>query len=179
MFLASLLAKPAVANWLIKRAQRTPYMHILSPDGDTTYMWRWWLLNPYARKTGEPRWSWLPFSLRIHHIARPDYDEHPHDHPWNARTIILKGWYTEERLFQGHISSWMAPFIRTPGNTAKLTHGEYHSIKEVGPNGAVTLFITWKYQGPWGYLVDGVKIPWRKYLGLAEHEDLPDMKKKL
>lgn len=199
MFVASLLAKPVIANWLIKRAQRTPYMHILSPTGDETYMWRWWLLNPYDRKTGQPRWSWLPFSVRIHHIARADYDEHCHDHPWDARTIILKGWYTEKRLLTGvdresvidNCCSDMPPlsydrskieasqhFGRTPGTTAKLGHGQYHSITEVGPNGAVTLFITWKYKGAWGYLVDGVKVPWRKYLGLAEHEDLPDMKRK-
>ena len=200
MFLASLLAKPAIANWLIKRAQRTPYMHILSPTGDETYMWRWWLLNPYTRKTGQPRWSWLPFSVRIHHIARRDYDDHCHDHPWDARTIILKGSYEEKRLATGEqreqiLDACLEPheqltldrskivaseyFSRTPGTTAKLGHGQYHSITEVAPGGAVTLFITWKYQGVWGFLVDGVKIPWRTYLGLAEHEDLPDMKKKV
>lgn len=40
-----------------------------------------------------------------------------------------------------------------------------------------TLFITWRYQGTWGYLVDGVKIYWKTYLGLADDQDLPDMKK--
>lgn len=173
--LAQILAKPRIAEWIIRRAQRTPYMHILSPDGRTTYMWRWWLLNPYNRKTQKPRWSCLPFSVRVHHIARPDYDEHPHDHPWDARSIVLKGWYQELRLTEGAISSFMAPFIRVAGTTATLEHNAYHQIKEVGPSGAVTLFITWKYQGMWGFLVDGVKIPWRAYLGLREEQDLPDM----
>lgn len=26
--------------------------------------------------------------------------------------------------------------------------------------------ITGKYRGTWGFLVDGVKVQWRKYLGL-------------
>jgi len=30
---AKLLARPAVAAWLIVRAQRTPYLHIMSADG--------------------------------------------------------------------------------------------------------------------------------------------------
>lgn len=196
--LAQLLAKPVIANWLIKRAQRTPYMHILSPDGDTVYMWRWWLFNPYNRKTNKPRWDWLPFSIRVHHIARPDYDEHCHDHPWDARTIILRGGYTEKRLLTGAAREQaidaccadMPPLsydrskivasehlTRFPGDTAALKHGQYHSITEVMPGGAVTLFITWRYQGTWGYLVDGVKIYWKTYLGLADDQDLPDMKK--
>lgn len=200
--LAQLLAKPVIANWLIRRAQKTPYMHILSPSGDTVYMWRWWLFNPYNRKTNKPRWSWVPFSIRVHHIARPDYDEHCHDHPWDARTIILRGGYTEKRLLTSKEVDRMARHMdveqrldqllqrqvlskveatehltRFPGDTAALKHGEYHSITEVMPSGAVTLFITWRYQGTWGYLVDGVKIYWKTYLGLADDQDLPDMKK--
>lgn len=174
--LAKLLAKPCIANWLIRRAQKTPYMHILSPSGDTVYMWRWWLFNPYNRKTNKPRWSWVPFSIRVHHIARPDYDEHCHDHPWDARTIILRGGYTEKRLLTSKVEA-TEHLTRFPGDTAALEHGQYHSITEVMPGGAVTLFITWKYQGTWGYLVDGVKIYWKTYLGLADDQDLPDMKK--
>jgi hypothetical protein len=34
--------------------------------------------------------------------------------------------------------------------------------------GATTLFITGKYRGTWGFLVDGVKVPWREYLGIGE-----------
>jgi hypothetical protein len=29
-----------------------------------------------------------------------------------------------------------------------------------------TLFITWRYQGTWGFDVDGSKVPWREYLGI-------------
>lgn len=165
--LAQLLARPAVVDWLIKRAQRTPYFHITSDDGADVYMYRWWLFNPYPHGSdgARRRWGdWLP-SIRIHRIMREDRDRHLHDHPWNARTFILRGWYIEERphLF------WRTCFItRTAGDTAALGFGQYHRINEVSEGGVWTLFVTGRKRGTWGFLVDGVKVPWRKYLGIPE-----------
>lgn len=156
-FIAKICAKPAVAEWLIRRSQKTPYQHIYGKDGDM-YMGRWWLFNPYPYPE-EKRKNWFPISIRIHHIQRKDDDRHLHDHPWNARTIIIKGGYTEIRESQGQ-------FYRSPGSTAKLNYGEYHRITYVKPEGAWTVFITGKYQGTWGFLVDGIKVQWREYLGL-------------
>lgn len=155
--LAKFCAIPAVAQWLFKRAERTPYTHIMSADGQSRYMGRWWLFNPYPESGASKRWAWLP-SVRVHHICRPDQDRHLHDHPWNARTIILANYYAEERE-DG------ATRILIAGDTAAINYGEFHRITEVHPSGAWTLFITWRYQGTWGFLVDGNKVPWRKYLG--------------
>jgi len=47
---AKLLARPTVTAWLITRAQRTPYLHIMSADGVEMYMGRWWLFNLFLRK---------------------------------------------------------------------------------------------------------------------------------
>ncbi len=159
---ATLLARPAIAAWLIARAKRTPYLHIMSADGAEMYMGRWWLFNPYSRTTHKPALWWCPWSFRIHHIMRPDEDRDLHDHPWNARTIILRGFYKEQRRHSGHgdIDYW-----REPGDTARLMHGEYHRIDEVSPGGVITLFITSKWRGDWGFLVNGVKVPWRTYTG--------------
>jgi hypothetical protein len=179
---AKLLARPAIAEWLITRAQRTPYQHIMSADGAEMYMGRWWLLNPYSRTTHKPALWWLPWSFRIHHIMRPDEDRDLHDHPWNARTIILRGWYTEERPELASTADWLTPGLpllwlpgdevcklamktRNPGDTARLNHGEYHRIDQVSPGGVTTLFITSKWRGDWGFLVNGVKVPWRTYTG--------------
>ncbi|CRN02156.1 hypothetical protein [Pseudomonas sp. 34 E 7] len=165
-FVAKLLARPAVAAWLIARAQRTPYLHIMSADGTEMYMGRWWLFNPYSRETHKPALWWCPWSFRIHHIMRHDQDQDLHDHPWNARTVILRGFYKEQRRHTwesgGHtdINYW-----REPGDTASLRHGEYHRIDEVSPGGVYTLFITSKWRGDWGFLVNGVKVPWRTYTG--------------
>ena len=157
----SLLARAIVANprlvaRLIRRAQRTPYAHIMSADGTEVYMRRWWLFNPYPHGTDGDgrRWPWLP-SVRIHHILRADQDRHHHDHPWNARTIILQGYYIEERGSQ--------MITRIPGDSARLKFGEYHRIDHVPQGGVYTLFISGKKRGTWGFLVDGVEVPWREY----------------
>ena len=173
---AKLLARPAVAAWLINRAQRTPYQHIMSADLAEMYMGRWWLFNPYSRDTHKPALWWCPWSFRVHHIMRHDQDQDLHDHPWNARTIILRGWYTEQRLLDHDdpvLSGLNVPagaqateyIDRHAGDTARLNHGEYHRIDELSPGGVYTLFITSKWRGEWGFLVNGVKVPWRTYTG--------------
>lgn len=155
--IAKFCAIPAVAEWLIRRSQKRPYTHIYGKDG-SLYMGRWWLFNPYPWPEGSKS-NWFPISIRIHHIMRADLDRHLHDHPWNARTIIIKGGYAELRL--GGVR-----FFRRPGDTARLNFGEYHRITYVEPEGAWTIFITGKYQGTWGFLVNGAKVKWRTYLGI-------------
>ncbi|OEC62122.1 hypothetical protein A7D21_26830 [Pseudomonas sp. AP19] len=171
---AKLLARPAVAAWLIARAQRTPYLHIMSADGSEMYMGRWWLFKPYSRKSHKPALWWCPWSFRVHHIMRPDEDRDLHDHPWNARTIILRGSYVESRfaderskhrLIDCQTGEAHTLITRRTGDTARLNHGEYHRIASVSAGGVVTLFITSKWRGDWGFLVNGVKVPWRTYTG--------------
>ncbi|WP_425327643.1 hypothetical protein [Pseudomonas nitroreducens] len=172
--LAKLLAIPAVAGWIIQRAGRTPYQHIMSADGSETYMGRWWLFNPYDRNTHKAKHWWCPWSVRVHHIMRADQDRDLHDHPWSARTVILDGWYIEQRLADDHLLAMVdAPpgaqvteFIRrNAGDTAALRHGEYHRIDQVAEGGVWTLFITSPWQGEWGFLVAGKKVHWRTYTG--------------
>lgn len=133
-----------------------PYQHIYSADGKSQYMGRWWLLNPYEPVTYRPRFNWLPWNIRLHHIMRPDADKHKHSHPWNARTIILKGWYIEERQ--------VGTFRRRAGYTGRLMYGEYHRIAEVSPGGVWTIFITGRKKGIWNFLVNGTEVPSAEYL---------------
>ena len=184
--IAHIASSPTVRDWLIERAQRTPYQHITSADGGSVYMGRWWLFNPYPSPYGgQPQdryMAWLP-SIRVHHICRADQDRDLHDHPWNARTIILRGWYTEERPWQaltdreimgadgvGLTNSDRAVFHRVPGYTGRLLFGQYHRISKVSDGGVWTVFITGKKRGTWGFMVNGKKVPWRTYLGLDEQK---------
>jgi hypothetical protein len=161
---ARVVARPAVAGWLIRRAQRTPYSPIVK-DGEL-YMERFWLFNAYpdtgASGADRKRWQ-FPISIRIHRIVLPDQDRDLHDHPWNARTLILRGFYKEERRIEDGLAYriW-----RNTGDTAALKFGEYHRITEVSPGGVWTLFVTGKYRGTWGFMVDGAKVQWRRYLGI-------------
>ena len=103
--IAAIVSTERVGDWLIKRALRTPYTHIMSVDGKDTYMGRWWLFNPYPA-SGEAKrfgWGWLP-SVRIHHIMREDDDRHLHDHPGDLRQV------------QGNVSPHRAE--RDPGDHA-------------------------------------------------------------
>ncbi len=168
---AKIVALPPIANYLIKRSMKTPYQHL--PD----YMNRYWLFNKYEYTPGtdeagydKRKYKWLP-SIRIHHILREDRGRDMHDHPWDARTIILKGMYVEDRLVRYYGGGFIGidKFVRQPGNTAALKLGEFHEIKAVSDDGVWTMFFTWKYQGTWGFFVDGVKIPWKQYL--AENKD--------
>ncbi len=155
--LARFLARPLVWAWIVRRGKRTPYTHIHGEDG-SLYMARYWIFNRYDVR---PRAWWrdlLP-AVRLHYIRRPDADRHMHDHPWDARSIVLKGWYAEIR--EGH--DWI--IMRKPGSTATIGFGEFHRITQVPPDGVWTLFITWKYRGTWGFLVDGKKVPDKEYLG--------------
>lgn len=180
--IARIVSRPAVADWIIKRAQRTPYTHITSRGGEDVYMWRWWLFNAYGRDDrgdpNAPRWTWLP-SIRVHHICRADNDKHLHDHPWNARTIVLRGNYIEERPGRtgamargafaqliGHYLETRDAFNRQRGYSGRVLYGQYHRISAVPPEGVYTLWFTWRYRGTWGFDVNGVKVPWREYLGV-------------
>lgn len=159
--IAKIVTRPAVFTRLLRYGWAHPYSHITSKDGTDVYMARYWLFNPYP-ETPEARkkQSWLRRrlpSVRLHNIRRADNDRHLHDHPWNARTIILRGWYYEQRGPAG--------YIRRQGDTATLAHGEFHRIDKVAPETVWTLFITWEYRGTWGFLVGDKKVPYRDYQG--------------
>lgn len=173
--IAKVVSHPRIRAKLIIRANRTPYSHLTSADGTEAYMRRWWLFNPYDYETRETKYPWCPISIRIHHILTPDRDRDMHDHPWNARTIILKGGYLERRPSERDmellesVGYWDPEGVcsyRNEGDTVALNHDQYHQIIKVSRGGVFTMFITGKYRGMWGYIVNGVKVPWRKYLGL-------------
>lgn len=151
--IARIISQPKVADWIIRRAMKTPDEHL------NGYMNRYWFFNPYLRGTQrhKRRWEWLPLSIRIHHILRADSALDMHDHPWNARTIILKGFYIElkENQLEGN--------VRWPGDTSAILFNGYHHISYVRESGVWTFFIMFKYQGVWGFKVNGVKVPYREY----------------
>lgn len=153
--IAMVVSRPRIAQFIVDRAMRTPYRDILSPDGEQIYMRRWWLFNRYDLEGGT-HWSWLP-SIRVHHIMEPDHDRHLHDHPWNARTFILDGWYLEE--IPGDVIRFC-----DAGYTGRLLFGQYHRIEAVSPGGVFTVFVAWKHRGTWGFMVDGKKIHYYDYL---------------
>ena len=158
--LARLLARPTALRWLQRLAARTPYFDIHGTDG-STYMRRWWLLPKWCLRF-DPKCGalmpkpWMPFSIRLHHIMRPDANRHLHDHPFNFRSILLQGWYVERRPDGGRTI--------TAGETYRAPATRWHRISQLSEGGVWSLFIMGRRVNDWGFLVDGEKVPWQRYL---------------
>lgn len=150
--LAWVVSRPWLAERIIAHAMRTPDTFLPG------YMRRWWLFNPLDRATNELRYRWCPWSIRVHHILRADLDQHLHNHPWNARTLVLLGSYVEQRE-DG------VQYLRDTGDTAAIPCETFHQITAVDERlGAVTMFFMGRKRDSWGFRVDGRVIPWRAYL---------------
>jgi len=132
------VTRPRITDWLIRRAQRRPFTHLKG------YMNRWWLFNPRWHLSRWPLKS-LP-AIRIHQILRRDLDPALHDHPFDWRTIVLRGSYIEEDVFGD-----LAP--RYVGDTCFRRATEFHNIIHVSPGGVWTLFICGRKVQRWGFLV--------------------------
>lgn len=168
-FIARTLTRnQALLEWLLAYAKRNSVGIEHLPG----YMNRWYLFNPVDEKTSRRKYNWIPFSIRFHEILRPDTDRHNHDHPWNAVSIILRGWYEEMRPY--NVGPFEQSFLRTEGDVVKLRYGEYHRITRTSDT-VLTLFIYGKWQGPWGFKVDGQKVHWRDYLKSQDVQQKPNV----
>jgi hypothetical protein len=102
----------SIADWLIERAKRTPYFHLHHGDG-SLYMERYWLVPFASDKEGCRAATWrepltwllqrLGVAVRLHVIHTPDLDRALHDHPWTFVSLVLRGWYREERPTTPHV----------------------------------------------------------------------------
>lgn len=145
--------------WLEKRAARNPYRDIVYKDG--LYMKRGWIIKR--------RWN-LP-AVRLHWIRRADMDKFMHSHPFNFRTIILRGWYVQEypgKHWPDQKNSVNVVKMK-PGMQAICKYGEFHKITQVSPHGCWTLFITWGgKRDDWGFMTDKGYVNWQDHVGPKE-----------
>lgn len=161
---ARVASLPRVADWLIRRAQRTPYSNI--EHHGSLYMERFWLFNPQT-DSQKIKYRWLP-SIRVNHICRPDIGRDLHDHPFNSRTIILKGDYWEQRLVEQELGGLLERYSmhhRKTGDTATVSDKTFHRVTKVSDGGVWTIFISDERHQDWGFLVNGVKVQRRAYAG--------------
>lgn len=103
----------------------------------------------------------LGVGVYIHKFHRPDIDRHLHNHPWTrAFSVILSGSYIETRLAGTTTATRRVRWFNS------LTQHDYHKVESL--EGDVwTLFITGARVQDWGFMVDGVHVPWKKYLKKA------------
>lgn len=135
-----------IVDWLIRRAQRTPYTHLrIGHAGEVCAVPpETWL---YPREYWYMRRFWLlrlgPLQIRLHHILAEDPAREEHNHPWPFRTIILRGWYLEQRA--GRYA------VREAGDSYRMGRDEFHRIVQVADGGTWTMFITWGARHGWGF----------------------------
>ena len=166
-----------LVEWIIARAQRTPYFHLPG------YMNRWWLV-PYLRAGSEgaegtgPVSFWrrpvawvlqrLGIAVRVHEILRSDNDRALHNHPWGYVTIILKGGYVE---ITDDGMRWYGPgsvLIRGTKHKHRLVLDPAYYPATKGEQQATTLFITGPYKQKWGFFTPAGKVPYDVYFATKQ-----------
>lgn len=96
------------------------------------------------------RWQLLKtrwFSIYIHGIYATDQDKHLHNHPWDYKSIVLKGSYIEETNSGTNTLQF--------GTITSRNGKDYHKIKTLLTKSVYTLFIVSPVKRVWGYQVDG------------------------
>lgn len=133
---------------ILNAVSREGIGHLYDDDG-TLYMGRWNIIDEgtWQSKVLDELFGYK--SVRLHLIARPDKDRDLHNHPFNYRTFVLRGAYTEE------IGGVLLPCRRElrQGDSAVGYCGTFHRIAKVPVEGVWTLFFMDENTDKWGFLV--------------------------
>lgn len=153
----SAIFRSGVLNGVVFNA---PARYLYDRDG-TCYMRRWHIIREgtFASRVLQRLTGYA--SIRLHHLLREDHDREPHNHPFNYRTFVLDGYYTEAyRKRQGKdvLRDVLA------GETATGNAEVFHRITEVAAGGVWTLFCMTPNTDAWGFLSKGKYVPSAKYL---------------
>lgn len=153
-----------IIEWIIRRAQRTPYFDLHGPDG-TLYMQRWWLFG--SKRTGdklEDKSSEWPITARVHHIVRGDNDRHPHDHPYANISIVLRGGYFEwVPIDNTEPLGPMQKLWRGPGAVVFRPAKAVHYVELIPGITTWSIFICFKKTREWGFHTPRGFLHWRQY----------------
>lgn len=116
---------------------------------------------------------WL--GLYLHRIPRPDGDRDPHDHPWWFASMVLRGWYEEDRYYRPNHLQLGTPNnaqLCYAGNTRRRRFSVHmtplfmaHRITNVPSDGSLlTLVLVGPRRRQWGFWPGLVGwIPWTDY----------------
>ena len=86
------------------------------------------------------------YQVYIHRFLASDPDEEVHDHPWDAWTMILAGYYREETMFDDILR------IRRAFRPAKIGRHKFHRVHFPSElQDTWTLFIHGKRVKGWGF----------------------------
>lgn len=158
----------SLVNALIRRAQKTPYFHIGTPED--RYMERYWLV-PRRQVIGVPEsdvgvgpvvpWrrplGWLfqlcGLEVRLHRIMRSDRSDAYHDHPFHFLSLRLRGGYHESVLLERDNGLTYRETTRFcgPGTVSLRRCTDYHFLTLAPGTECWTIVICSSRRQAWGY----------------------------
>lgn len=114
------------------------------------YLERWIILQAFD------------YAVYLHHFLGDDWAIDPHDHPRRFISIGLKGWYWEDIFTpDGKLAKtirFQAPWIRS------FPAHHLHRVRAQECGDTWTLVIVLKKQRGWGFVRDGIWVPFRDYV---------------
>jgi len=133
----------------------------LYKSGSKFALWRWTQTDTgYITRFHLLKTPW--FAICLHWLNHPDPEPYDHDHPVTFLSLILRGWYREQRtvtLTTTHtVKHRWYNFIRATPTFA-------HTIVEVAPK-TLTLAIMGPKTREWGYHLPGGWMHWKTYTDL-------------
>ncbi len=126
--------------WGFKSVTGYQFRKDIKREAGETYMIRWHLLKTRI------------FSIYVHKILTPDYDQLLHTHPWLASWSLRLSRRPYREQLPGGVFRFPPRFHRIPFE---------HRITDLPEDKPVwTLFIGWKSSKNWGFVAnDGAIIP--------------------
>jgi hypothetical protein len=165
-----------IKQWLIRRAQRTPYFDLVH-EGQL-YMERWWLRKPPGHGEHSSTYDKTKsgIGIRIHHTVRSDRGRDLHCHPWWNISIVLAGGYWEimpisqsqPAILDAHC---YRRIWRGPGSIVFRRAQHRHRLEIPQGDCAWSLFIMGPWIRDWGFWTRDGWVYWRKYIGVAPGQD--------
>lgn len=131
------------------------------------------------------------FMVRVHHIREPDADAELHDHPFWFVSLVLRGWYVEERaeddgrfahdLGEDDARGPGGPRVYTTRRAGSLTYRSAncaHRIASVSRGGVWTLVVGRRAHPTWGFWTADGWVGWREFVTrkpgvIVNHEAQP------
>ena len=101
-------------------------------------------------------------SVRLHHINRPDHDRDLHNHPFEYRTFICNGWYSEVYANAPSREEWDYRFL-FKGDSGVGSNTKWHRIDWVSAGGVWTLFCMTENTEEWGFDTPDGYVESREY----------------